>query len=112
MKVLAAPTALHDIEYDEKKEYTDNRSYKVKISRCPRNLQLIGSYLQGERRQYGLKHQVIPTIHVCMGDTLDKVALKMTDQMFELQDKGQIIVALSRTKIGRNTIFIGNKENI
>ena len=45
-----------------------------------------------------------------MGDTLNKVALKMTDVMFELWDKGQIIVALTRTKFGINVIFVGNKE--
>ena len=45
-----------------------------------------------------------------MGDILNKVALKMTDAMFELWDKGQIIVTLTRTKFGINVIFVGNKE--
>ena len=45
-----------------------------------------------------------------MGDTLSKVTIHITDSMFELWDKAQIIVALTRTKIGKNTILVGDKE--
>ena len=45
-----------------------------------------------------------------MGDTLHKVAMKVTDLMFELWDKGQIVVALTRTKFGKNIILVGQKE--
>ena len=45
-----------------------------------------------------------------MGDTLSKVVMQNTNTMFELWDKAQIIVALTRTKVGRNIILVGDKE--
>ena len=45
-----------------------------------------------------------------MGDTLNKVAMQLTGTMFELWDKAQIIVALTRTKLGKNIIFVGDKN--
>ena len=63
-----------------------------------------------QRKQYALKRRVTSTIHACMGDTLQKVAMKVTDLMFELWDKGQILVSLTRTKFGENIILVGEKE--
>ena len=45
-----------------------------------------------------------------MGDTLNKVAMQLTGSMYELWDKAQVIVALTRTKLGKNIIFVGSKE--
>ena len=61
IKVLAAPTGLHDIEYDEtktKEEYIEDRFYEVKIKICQGGNHAIGSHLQGNRKQYDLKHRV------------------------------------------------------
>ena len=52
-------------------------------------------------RQYGLKHIVTSTIHASMGNTIYKIALRLIDKMIELQDKDQILVALTRTKLGK-----------
>ena len=82
-----------------KEEYIDNAFYEVKIKFCQGGTHSIGSYLQGTREKYGLKHRVTSTIHACMDDTLNKVALKMKDEMFELWNKGQIIVTLTRKNI-------------
>ena len=45
-----------------------------------------------------------------MSDRLIKVAMQLTGSMYELWDKAQVIVALTQTKLGKNIIFVGNKE--
>ena len=45
-----------------------------------------------------------------MGDTLRKVAIQVIRENCDLWDKAQIIVALSRTKLGKDIIFVGNME--
>ena len=113
VKVLAAPTGLHDIQFDESKSKDDYLAmgfYEVQVGIAPIRTQAISRYLQAQRKQYALKHRVTSTIHASMGDTLNKVAMQITDAMFELWDKAQIIVALTRTKLGRNVIFVGDVE--
>ena len=84
--------------------------YEVDIGLAPTRTQAITRYQQAQRQQYGLKHRVTSTIHAAMGDTLSKVAMQITDTMFELWDKAQVIVAFSRTKVGKNVILVGDKE--
>ena len=84
--------------------------YEVSVGLSPTRTHTINRYLQGQRTQYGLKHRVTSTIHASMGDTLSKVAIQITDSMFELWDKAQIIVALTRTKMGKDIILVGDKE--
>ena len=47
-----------------------------------------------------------------MCDTLKKVATEIPDknESFKLWDKLQVIVAYSKTKLGKNTIFVGDKQ--
>ena len=42
--------------------------------------------------------------------SLKKVAIQIAGSNYELWDKAQIIVALTRTKRGLDIIFVGNKE--
>ena len=112
IEVLAAPQGLYDIEIDQtmsKEDYISKGFYPVKVGIAPIRTQQISSYIQAQRKQYALKHSVTATIHAAMGDTLKKVALQMVGGNFELWDKGQVIVALSRTKRGKDIIFVGNK---
>ena len=112
-KVLAAPTGLHDINHDNnktKEEYIEMGFYEVDVGLAPTRTQAISRYKQAQRTQYGLKHRITSTIHASMGDTLSKVAMQITDAMFELWDKAQLIVAFTRTKVGKNLILIGDKE--
>ena len=71
-------------------------------------------HIQAKRKQYGLKHHVSSTIYEVMGDTLPSVAaeISLLNSDFKLWDKGQMIVVISRTKEGKNTIFVGSKEDI
>ena len=47
-----------------------------------------------------------------MGDTLNQMATSIStkDCNFELWDKGQLVVILSRTKFAKDSIFVGSKE--
>ena len=62
--------------------------------------------MQAQRKQHALKHRITSTIHSAMGDILNEAAMKLTGTMFELCDKAQIIVALTRTKHGKKIIFV------
>ena len=84
--------------------------YEVKVDIAPILTQAISRYLQAQRKQYALKHRVTSTIHASMGDTLNKVAMQITDAMFKLWCKAQIVVALTQTKLGKNVILVGDVE--
>ena len=49
-----------------------------------------------------------------MGDTLPSVAIEISQQNsnFKMWDKGQMVVVTSRTKLGKDTIFVGNKNDV
>ena len=84
--------------------------YEVDVGLAPVRTQAISRYKQAQRSQYGLKHRITSTIHASMGDTLSKVAMQITNSKFELWDKAQLIVSVTRTKIGKNLIFVRDKE--
>ena len=80
----------------------------IKIGIAPEMTQFSGD-VQGQRRQYGLKHQVTSTIHAAMGDTLHSVATEISAR--NNQYKGQAVVLLSRTNLGKDLIFFGDKND-
>ena len=69
--------------------------------------------MQGKRKQYGLKPYVSSIIHGAMGDTLQYMATQISvhDCNFNLWDRGQLTVLLSRTKYAKNSMFIGPKND-
>ena len=115
IKVLAAPIGTKDVEYDEDKcleDYQAEGWQEVLLSTAPERTYKVQGNVQARRKQYGLKHRVSSTIHEGMGATLIRAAMQISDCDSNLKwwDKAQVIVALSRTKIGINTIFVGNKN--
>ena len=85
---------------------------EVKIGMAPERITSIGYNTQAQRKQYGLKHRVTSTIHAAMGDTLSQVAIEISknNSSFALWDCAQAIVTLSRTKLGKNIIFVGDEN--
>ena len=81
-------------------------------SECPQRTVVVRGGFSAQRKQYGLKHRVTATIHARMGDTLHKVAVEVVDSDNNTQvwDKAQVVVMLSRTKMGQNSIFVGDKR--
>ena len=113
IEVLAAPPGLRGIDVDttlSKEDYIAKGLYVVKVGIAPIRTHKISVYIQAQRKQYALKHRVTSNIHAAMGDTLKKVAIQIAGSNYELWDKDQIIVALTRTKRGLDIIFVGNKE--
>ena len=116
IKILAAPPGYQDFdEFDPdqpKQFYLDKGFKEVSIGIAPERTQSIGRDLQAQRKQYGLKHRVTSTIHAAMGDTLIRVAIEISrsNSSFQLWDCAQAIVTLSRTKIGKNLILVGDKN--
>lgn len=101
INILAAPPGIHDIEFDPtmaKEEYLIKGFKEVKVGLAPENTQSIGSNIQAERKQCGLKHRVTSTIHAAMGDTLVIVAIEVqrNDPNYKLWDKAQAIVVLGK----------------
>ena len=60
-----------------------------------------------------MKNHVTSTVHATMGDTLHKIVTTVSNQdcEYQLWDKAQAIVFLSRTKCGANIIFFGDKND-
>ena len=116
IKILAAPPGLQDIDdFDASvsKDYYLNSGFKeVTIGIAFERTQEVGGNMQAQRKQYGLKHRVTSTIHAAMGDTLSRVAIEISrdNNSFKLWDCAQAIVTLSRTKLGANLIFVGDKN--
>ena len=115
-EVLLAPGGIQDVQYDETtllQTYIEQGWKKVRIGTAPERTRRISTDTQAQRKQYGIKHHVTSTIHASMGDTLNKVALQISckDPHFKLWDRAQVIVATSRTKLGKDTIFVGNKQD-
>ena len=108
--LFVPPIGLKNVFFDPDKDkatYQMEGWKEVKIGTPIERTQYIKNYVQARRKQYGLKHYFNSTIHASMGETLHKVAIEISDN--GLWDKAQVVVACSRTKLGVNTIFVGEK---
>ena len=106
---------MKSIQYDvdkSKQEYINEGFVEILMGVCNAYTQQLKDYKQGKRKQYGIKHYVSATIHAAMGDTLNQMATSIStnNSNFELWDKGQLVVILSRTKFAKDSIFVGSKE--
>ena len=116
IKVLKTPLGLREIVFDpllSKEAYLERGYIEVEVGPAPERAQNFPGNIQGKRKQYGLKHHVTSTIHAAMGDTLSSMAteISFSNSNFNMWDKGQMIVILSRTKGAEDTIFVGDKND-
>jgi predicted GIY-YIG superfamily endonuclease len=116
VKMLAAPVGIKDFQYDPAttlQEYLHAGWREVFVGVGPEKSVCVGNRIKAQRRQYGLRHRFASTVHSSIGYTLMKVGIEVSDKVrsFKLWDKAQVIVVISRTKVGKNTIFVGNKES-
>ena len=112
--IYVAPPGIKDMEYDPTKtieQYVEEGWERQLVGTSPERTQSIPGSLRAQRRQYGIKHRLTATIHASMGDTLNKVAMEISDveHDYKIWEKEQVIVATSRTKLGKDTIFVGDK---
>ena len=114
ISILVSPPGLKDVQYDpnkSEKEYLDEGWTKHKVGSCRETTHSVEGNIKAQRKQYGLKPNVTSTVHASMGDTLHKVATEVSleHSHYMLWDKAQVIVLLSRTRTGKDLIFVGNK---
>ena len=111
------PLGKNEVVFDPnetKQSYIEQGFVEVEVGVAPEYSYSLQDNVQAKRKQYGLRHYVSSTIHEAMGDTLPSVAIEisMRNKDFKIWDKGQMIVVISRTKRGKDTIFVGNKQDI
>ena len=117
-KILCAPPGLKDfsinIDDTSKQELLDEGFTEVSIGIAPDRTLGLKNNMQAKRKQYGLQHRVTNTIHGAQGQTLPQMATEISkaDPDFNIWDKGQLIVILTRTKKAKDTIFVGNKQDV
>lgn len=112
IEVYVPPPGLKTVHFDQnmnKDQFIANGWKKVMIGIAPERTKYIKNHTQAQRRQYGLKHHFTATIHASMGETLGRVAVEISED--GLWDKAQVVVSTSRTKLGKETIFVGDKVN-
>ena len=74
-----------------------------KIGCAHEHVHALPNTMRGKRLQYGLSHHVTTTIHGCQGDNLHKL---------RIWDKAQVVVLLSRTRMAKDIIFVGDPQSI
>ena len=114
--ILVAPPGIKHVNYDPQKtenQYLDEGWRKVLVGPSPTITHSVQSNMKAQRKQYGLRPHVTSTVHASMGDTLHKVATEISSENgnYKLWDKAQVIVLLSRTKSGKDLIFVGNQND-
>jgi predicted GIY-YIG superfamily endonuclease len=84
------------------------------MTKCNEHPEFLRHGVQAKRRQYGLRHRIASTIHAGMGQDLPYVVTKVTDKSgdpnYQLWDKEQVVVLLSRTNYAKEIIFVGDKQ--
>ena len=77
------------------------------IGVAPYQTQFLANNTQAKRKQYGMKHHVVRTIHADMGHTLQVMATEISrgNGNKKMRYKGQMIVIIRRTKLAKNIIF-------
>eukprot|EP00957_Ditylum_brightwellii_P132784 10125156-Ditylum_brightwellii.AAC.1 len=116
IKILVALPGLKEIQWEDKhlkQHYLDCGFVEHSVGLAPEWMQSVGYNLQVQQRQYGLKHHDTSTIYAAMGDTLSRVAIEISrdNASFQLWDKAQMVVALSRTKFAKNLIFVRSRQS-
>ena len=115
IKILVAPPGLKEIVYNSRatKEYYIGVGFsEVNVGIAPERTHSVTFDMFGRRKQYGLRHHVVMTVHSAMGDTLNKMITRISihEKNFTMWDKGQLIVVLSRTKVAKDSVFVGPKK--
>lgn len=82
-----------------------------KVGAAPERTKYIGLGFQAKRCQYGLRHRIAATIHAAMGQDLSAIVTKVDGgKDYELFQREQVVVLLSRTHFAKDIIFVGEPE--
>jgi predicted GIY-YIG superfamily endonuclease len=85
---------------------------RIMIRIAPPQVVNVYSRLRARRHQYGIRLHISTTAHGCMGHTLHSLVTKVSakEATYKLWSKPQVVVMLSRTNLGKNTIFVGDPD--
>ena len=117
IKVFCAPPGIKDFAIDidsmTRESLIQHGFKEVSIGIAPERTLGLKNNIQAKRKQYGLRHRVTNTIHGAQGETLPQMAteINISDPDFNIWDKGQLIVFLTRTKKAEDIVFVGHKED-
>ena len=81
IKLLLAPPGMKEIIFDEqltKEEYLSIGFTEVRIGIAPERTHEVNHTMFGRRKQYGLRHHVVMTVHSVMGDTLSMMITRLS----------------------------------
>ena len=110
-----APPGTQYIEYDHNnipsvEELKEKGWNEVNIGVAPEKIINARGGIQAKRLQYSLKHIGAITINKAQGETLPMgIAVEITEQ-YSPWEKGQIVVALSRTRTSKMTFIVGEQS--
>ena len=115
ISILVAPPGVKSVAVcDDNAEefYLSNGWTKQLAGTCPERSYAICGSLKAQRRQHGLRHCAASTLHASMEDALSLIATEASygNEHYKLWDKAQAIVLLSRTRQGKDLIFVGDKR--
>ena len=86
----------------------------IHVGLAPERIHTIHSLgLKAKRQQYGIRHRIASTIHATMGNDLMKLVTCVSKQNkdYQLWEKAQGVVLLSRTCHSEDMIFVGRKAD-
>lgn len=113
VKIMLAPPGVKNISSNviTKENLIDNGWKEESIGVAPSIEYHINHDLVGKRKQYGLKNYIASTIHSIMGDTLSNIVTCVNEKesKYNIWEKAQGIVLLSRTSSTRSMTFVGDK---
>jgi predicted GIY-YIG superfamily endonuclease len=113
IELYAAPPGTSDIDLSDgvpSKSYLRDKGWNpVQVGPVP-DRPITHRGIMGLRRQYALRHTGSSTINKQMGNTIEgKCAVECTEECSPWQ-KEQVVVCLSRTTKGKNTIIVGDPD--
>lgn len=115
IQLWISPSGTQVIPYNFNNVPTDsllenNGWNNVYIGVAPERIISTRGGMHAKRLQYSLKHIGATTINKCQGETLPLgLAVEITKE-YSPWEKGQIVVAMSRTKTAELTIIVGEKN--
>ena len=86
--IHVAPPGIKDMEYDATKsinECVEEGWVRQLVRTSPERTQSIPESLRVQRKQYGIKHCLIATIHASMGDTVNNVAMEISKVQHDIK---------------------------
>jgi hypothetical protein len=112
IEIYVSPPGSKTVPQDgvTKEELLEMRWTIQRVGPTPERPEMVARNLSARREQYGLRHRFASTIHAAMGQELSQLVTKvdMNTDLYDIWERAQVVVLLSRTKRAADTIFVGD----